>query len=365
LKQVDLSVKLVQSPRTMTSNINDINQLEAMYAASQNRLRARLVGLGVPSTDVEDLRQEVFVVALRRRTELSNEAAAAAWLNQACEFVALAHRRKAYRRREIQTELPESEQARLLGAVTEGDPSERPAQRLHRALAALNPLERDLLALHLAADVPFRTLAELHGCDVKTVRKRFQLAAKRLRRILEAEASSETTVLKSAPWSSPGVGLGVGAVAAYRHFGADSGVSISSIGNVLITSWRGALTPSGLQLLFRGVEALRESSGQRIACLGIVEAGWPVPHFDGRLLIFQALEFLRQSCVAFGLYGEHSNLRLGEQIMRGLGFLLQVRYPISASQDLNEVAGWLLARGALELGTAEQLIEAARRTEQA
>ena len=349
----------------MTSNINDINQLEAMYAASQNRLRARLVGLGVPPTDVEDLRQEVFVVALRRRTELSNEAAAAAWLNQACEFVALAHRRKAYRRREIQKELPESEQARLLGAVTEVDPSERPAQRLHRALAELNPLERDLLALHLAADVPFRTLAELHGCDVKTVRKRFQLAAKRLRRILEAEASRDVVALKSAPWSSPGGCVAAGPAVAYRHFGADSGVAISSSGNVLITSWRGPLTPAGLQLLFRAIEALLESSGPRIVCLGIVEAGWPVPHFDGRLLIFQALEFLRQSCVAFGLYGAHANLRLGEQIMRGLGFLLQARYPISASRDLSEVAAWLLEHGAVEPGGVEQLVEAARRTEQA
>ncbi len=349
----------------MTSNINDINQLEVTYAASQNRLRARLVGLGVPSTDVEDLRQEVFVVALRRRTELSNEAAAAAWLNQACEFVALAHRRKAYRRREIQQELPESEQARLLGAVAEVDSAERPGQRLHRALAELNPLERDLLALHLAADVPFRTLAELHGCDVKTVRKRFQLAAKRLRRILEAEASRDVYALKSSPWTSPGVGLTLGAAAAYRHFGADSGVSIGSIGNVLITSWRGALTPSGLQLLFRAVEATLQSSGPRIACLGIVEAGWPVPQFDGRLLIFQALEFLRQSCVAFGLYGAHANLRLGEQIMRGLGFLLQVRYPIHASQGLNEAAAWLIAHGAFEQGGIAQLVEAARMTEQA
>lgn len=348
----------------MTSNFNDFEKLEAMYATSQKRLRARLVGLGVASTDVEDLRQEVFVVALRRRAELSNEAAAAAWLNQACEFVALAHRRKAYRRREIQKEVPELEQARLFATAAELDPSERPAERLHRALAALNPLERDLLALHLAADVPFRTLAELHGCDVKTVRKRFQLAAKRLRRILEAETSREVAALKSAPWAAPAIGTGLG-VSTYRHFGSDSGVSVGAVGNVLLSSWRGALTSAGLQLIFRAVEALRESSGSRLAFLSIVEAGWPVPQFDGRLLIFQALEFLRQSCVAFGLYGAHPNLCLGEQIMRGLGFLLQVRYPISAAQDLNEAAAWLVAHGAVVSGGERQLVVAARMTEQA
>jgi len=347
----------------MTNNINDIAQLEAMYAASQKRLRARLVGLGVAPTDVDDLRQEVFAVALRRRAELSNEAAAAAWLNQACEFVALAHRRKAYRRREIQKDLPESELAEVTGAPVDLDATER----LHRALAELNPLERDLLALHLAADVPFRTLAELHGCDVKTVRKRFQLAAKRLRRILEAETPRDAAALKSAPFTAQIVDTSVdlGAEPSYCHFGADSGVSIGSIGNVLITSWRGALTPAGLQLLFRAVEAMRESSGPRIACLGIVEAGWPVPHFDGRLLIFQALEFLRQNCVAFGLYGAHPNLRLGEQILRGLGFLLQVRYPISAAQDLSDAAAWLVAAGNGVGVSVRQLVEAARSTERA
>lgn len=64
------------------------------------------MGLGVPPTDVDNLRHEVFVVALRRRTALI-KAAAAAWLNQACEIVTLAHRRKAHRRREIQKEVPD------------------------------------------------------------------------------------------------------------------------------------------------------------------------------------------------------------------------------------------------------------------
>jgi len=342
-----------------------------MYAASQKRMRARLVGLGVPSNDVDDLRHEVFVVALRRRAALSNEAAAAAWLNQACEFVALAHRRKAYRRREIQKEATESDVAALLFAASEPDPADGSAERLHQALAALNPLERDLLALHLAADVPFRTLAELHGCDVKTVRKRFRAAAQRLRRILEAESTPPVSGASPLGMARDLIGGGSTAstVSAFRHWGSSAGVAVGSLGNVLITSWRGALTSGSLELILDAGETLRRQFGSRIACLSAVHADWPVPHFDGRQLLFKALDFLRQSCVGFSLYGGGPNVRLAEQILRGLGFLLQTRYPLKASPDLPEAAAWLVAQGAVQLdgspANAEPLREAARKIERA
>lgn len=341
-----------------------------MYAVSQKRMRARLERLGVPSNDVEDLRHEVFVVALTRRAAISNESAAAAWLNQACEFVALAYRRKAHRRREIQKQVPESEVTRLLAAPAEPDATEQPPERLHRALAALNPLDRDLLALHLAAEVPFRTLAELHGCDVKTVRKRFQSAARRLRRILEVETPGEAATPASirAPQGHTSANPAPSEALGFRHLGANSSVAMGSLGNVLITSWRGALTPGTLELLFEARQDLRSRVGSPIASLAIVDAAWPVPRFDERQRIFQALAFLRQGCAAFSLVGAHSNLRLAEQIMRGLGFLLQMRYPLAASRDLNEAASWLLAQRAVQLDAGAgvlQLVEAARRIEQA
>lgn len=341
----------------MAENANHINGLGAVYAASQSRLRARLVGLGVPRTDVEDLRHEVFLVALRRRASLSSEAAAAAWLNQACEFVALAHRRKAYRRREVPKELPELDAS--LVATTEASVGEQPAEQLHRALAELEPLERDLLALHLAADVPFRALAELHGCDVKTVRKRFQAAAKRLRRILEAEVPCPAPA-----WSgdvAPPSSRSALPVAQLRQ---DPNVAVGSLGNVLITCWRGALTPAALDLVLQAGDSLTRRSGPRIACLSIIDAAWPVPHFDERQRIFEALGFLRQNCVALSLFGAHPNLRIAEQILRGLGFLLQANYPLSAASELRAAAAWLLSHDGVQLTdsarSVERLVAAAR-----
>lgn len=355
----------------MADNANQIASLGAVYSASHKRLRARLVGLGVPPTDVEDLRHEVFLVALRRQAALSSDAAAAAWLNQACEFVALAHRRKAYRRREVQKELPELDVVPLLATASDVGAGEHPSEQLHGALAELEPLERDLLALHLAADVPFRTLAELHGCDVKTVRKRFQAAAKRLRRILEAEAPRREAAAprvepalrsKLAPSSSQGSST-------FALLGQDPSVIVGALGNVLITRWRGALTPAALELVLQAGHGLIRRAGPRIACLSIIDAAWPVPHFDERQRIFEALDFLRQSCVALSLYGAHPNLRMAEQILRGLGFLLQARYPLGAASDLERAAAWLLVHDGVRLDSptsgVRQLVAAARSLEEA
>lgn len=345
----------------MIDNANQIDSLGAVYSASQNRLRARLVGLGVPRTDVEDLQHEVFVVALRRKAALRSDAAAAAWLNQACEFVALAHRRKAYRRREVQKELPELDAGPLVGSAAELSAGEQPSEQLHRALAELEPLERDLLALHLAAEVPFRTLAELHGCDVKTVRKRFQAAAKRLRRILEAEAP-RPVVAASAGRSARTEPAPSSRSMALAQLGQSPSVAVGSLGNVLITCWRGALTPAALELVLQAGEALMHRVGPRIACLSIIDAAWPVPHFDERQRIFEALGFLRQNCLALSLFGAHPNLRIAEQILRGLGFLLQARYPLHAARDLSEAAGWLLSHDGVQLAgranAAERLVAA-------
>jgi RNA polymerase sigma factor (sigma-70 family) len=352
----------------MADNLNKIGALGAVYTASQNRLRARLAGLGVSPTDVEDLQHEVFVVALRRRAALSSDAAAAAWLNQACEFVALAHRRKAYRRREVQKELPELDAGPLL--VAPSDAGEQPSEQLHRALAELEPLERDLLALHLAAEVPFRTLAELHGCDVKTVRKRFQAAAKRLRRILEAEAPRQIAAAGAAPSvRGEAAPLSSRRSLPFAQLGQSPSVAVGSLGNVLITCWRGALTQPALELVLQAGAALARRAGPRIACLSIIEPAWPVPHFDERQRIFEALGFLRENCLALGLCGPHPNLRMAEQILRGLGFLLQARYPLCAAHELPQAAAWLLSQGGVQLAetanSVDRLVAAARAVERA
>src|SRR4051812_17648930 len=208
------------------------HELTAEYLHSHPLVRARLLTLGVAPADLEDVSHEVFLRLLRQRT-VTELPPSREWLHQACDLVALAYRRKAYRRREIPSELLQ-EPAALLEEPDEGSASS--AERLHRALAELLPAERELLALHLTAGMPFRALADINDCDVKTVRKRFSSASERLRRVLTGKRlSTRATPVPLAPERAKPV-VRANQSAELRPVGVTSCVAMSTVGSVLVTS---------------------------------------------------------------------------------------------------------------------------------
>lgn len=314
------------------------------FAENRQNVRARLVRRGVRNADVDDLGQEVFLIAFRRQVTLGGEPASKAWLDQVCDFVALAHRRKAYRRREILQDVHEDEE---LG-ITPTEPNDGSWDQLHRALAALQPEDQDLLALHLVGDMPFRALAAIDGRDVKTVRKRFQLAAQRLRRALqqsvarmpaaaERECASPTTSLRPTP-------QGI------------SGVKVDVLDHVLIVAWRGAGLGSEPGELRSAAQAIAERHS-RLLVLNLFEHDWPVPGFVERQSILRALAQLHERCSAFGIVGAGRYLRGAEQLMRALTFRLGARYPLATFSEVEAAASWLFpARSAALASAAHELL---------
>src|SRR5689334_19224170 len=126
------------------------HDLSAIYQNSHALVRARLLTLGVAQADLEDVSHEVFLLALKQRTSAPEHTPAADWIHQACDLVALAYRRKAYRRREVPSEMLEDPSGALERDWREPEEDrESSSERLHRALAQLSPAERELLALHL------------------------------------------------------------------------------------------------------------------------------------------------------------------------------------------------------------------------
>jgi len=316
-------------------------ELAAAYATSRELVSARLAALKVPSADIDDLRQEVFLVALRKHPRLFDRDAAKAWLGKVCEYVALAHRRRAYRRHEVPGDLSETAAA-LWTSLPEAEPSEWAADRVHGALSRLGGRERELIALRVAADMPFRSLAELHDCDVKTVRKRFQTAVRRLQHQLVTEDMGEpTSVVESEPGSSWRLRRDSLTAAA----AADSrGVALGAFERTLIVSWRGNFDDGALEQFLRFGEGMIKDRGPVLRCLGLVSPVWPAPRFEDRERLREALQFLDRYCDAFSLVGADHNYRLAEQILRGLGFLQQARYPFGSFNNVTDGAKWLVAR---------------------
>src|SRR5690349_6335600 len=97
---------------------------------SAAQVTAQLLRCGVRGGDVDDLCQEVLLVAVRRRPQLDNDAADAAWLAEACDYVARAYWRKAFRRREI-FEWADTQMFDSLPAVNDLGGVEHAADQLH------------------------------------------------------------------------------------------------------------------------------------------------------------------------------------------------------------------------------------------
>jgi RNA polymerase sigma factor (sigma-70 family) len=324
------------------------DDLADAYQHSHRLVRARLLTLGIARADLEDVGHEVFLLALKQRQAAGEHSPGADWLHQACDLVALAYRRKAYRRREIPSELLEPSSPSIELEWPEPDQEESSAssaERLHRALAELSFAERELLALHLTAGMPFRALADIHACDVKTVRKRFTTASERLRRLLSGKRL--TNRLTPVPASSETVRQGprANASAVLRPFGMKEHVAISGVGNVLVSSWSGPVDQVSVDFLIESGEAFAREQGGRFAHLSIIEPESPPPAFVERQRLIEVAKFCKRHLAAFSMVASSNNHRLAEQLLRGVSFLVRANFLLYGAKNDLDGATWLVKQG--------------------
>jgi RNA polymerase sigma-70 factor (ECF subfamily) len=155
-------------------------RLEELFSAHANFVWRCLRPLGVADADLEDLTQEVFLVAYRRHATWDGEHARA-WLYAIARRCASAYRRRGHRRHELCVdEVPES--------GTEADPSTRiDIDRLDRALAAIDEDKRAVFVLFEIEEMSMRDVASTVGCPVQTAYARLYAARRELARALSEE----------------------------------------------------------------------------------------------------------------------------------------------------------------------------------
>jgi RNA polymerase sigma-70 factor (ECF subfamily) len=133
-----------------------------------------VAGHGVAPADVQDVTQEVFLVAFRKIEEWDPaRASAASWLYAIAIRVAANHRRLARVRRETPGAVPQE-------AVTP-DPAgsidrTRLLAQLDAALAEMEPRRRDVFILFEIAEQSMHDVARTVGCPLKTAYKRLYAA---------------------------------------------------------------------------------------------------------------------------------------------------------------------------------------------
>ena len=130
--------------------------------------------LGVREADVDDVCQEVFLVASRKLAEFEPRASLKSWLYGICVRSAAAHRRKASVRREVPTESPEEGSTdRGADAALE---SRQGLAMLDRALDGLDEDKREVFVLYEIEEVAMSEVASILGCPLQTAYSRHSAA---------------------------------------------------------------------------------------------------------------------------------------------------------------------------------------------
>ena len=158
----------------------------ALFRGHHGFVTGFLVALGVPSAELEDLAQEVFLVAHRRGGFVPGAAKPTTWLASIAFRVASTRRRSRRRRRDEPNE-DVVDRARAEGASPEERAStSQTMARVHRAVAELDVEKRALFLLFEIVGESCDALATEFGIPIGTVYSRLHAARAEFRRAYDA-----------------------------------------------------------------------------------------------------------------------------------------------------------------------------------
>jgi RNA polymerase sigma-70 factor, ECF subfamily len=170
---------------------------DELYARFRRIVAANLYRVLGDATDLDDLVQDVFVIAFRGLATFRGEAKLSTWLYRICVNVALGRIRSA-RRRPPPLAVADVEAVSDARAGSElGETPERALARaqararVYRALEQLAPKKRIVLHLHEIEGLDLKEIAYLVDSNPVTVRTRLFYARRELYRLLAADAEGE------------------------------------------------------------------------------------------------------------------------------------------------------------------------------
>ena len=161
--------------------------LVGIYNSQKDFVWLTLQRMGIRQPDLEDVFQDVFVIAHRRLHTYRPEAKLSAWLYGICLRSVAAHRRRAFRRREK----ADGMEASVVGPGTEHWHAQIAApdagmQRLERQatlndlLDTLDPDHRVVVVMFEVEEQSCQYISELIGVPVGTVHSRLHSARRKL-----------------------------------------------------------------------------------------------------------------------------------------------------------------------------------------
>jgi RNA polymerase sigma-70 factor (ECF subfamily) len=162
------------------------SRLAARYDARLLFYVRRLLG-PFREADAEDLRQEIWLIVLRKLRSLDEPAAFRTWLYRVARHAVISF----LRRRRAEVPLDELAPREEPQAPDDGEQdlafTAADAQAVYLALDRLSPSHREVLTLRFLGDLSYEQVADVLGCRVGTVRSRIHYAKAALRAVISAE----------------------------------------------------------------------------------------------------------------------------------------------------------------------------------
>jgi RNA polymerase sigma-70 factor, ECF subfamily len=161
--------------------------LVGVYSSQKDFVWLTLQRMGIPRSDLEDVFQDVFVIAHKRLHTYNRDAKLSAWLYGICLRSVAAHRRRAFRRREradgtdASVARPGSEHWHAQVEAPDERLGEQERQAtLNALLNTLDPDHRLVVVMFEVEDHSCQYIAELIGVPVGTVHSRLHTARRKL-----------------------------------------------------------------------------------------------------------------------------------------------------------------------------------------
>jgi len=169
---------------------SDIELFRHAFATHASFVRGLLVRLTGPPSDIEDLVQEVFMVAWRRRARYDRALPLRGWLTGiAVRVAAQSRRRKRWRR---WVGLEDAAEVASHGTPASTFESAEAARMVYSVLDRLSEKKRSVFILYEIQGMSGEEIAQIVGCPLKTVwtrlfhaRREFQAGVAKTRAALE------------------------------------------------------------------------------------------------------------------------------------------------------------------------------------